>query len=224
MPIQRQLYRYCSALRIQLVIIFAIISLWKHINGFVVPFISSSDRRNRYYGTSNYKIQQQQECQNNNRATSSLLHRRFSFTIPAVANDDCSNDDDDDDDDDDEYIDTDSLGDWRNFRRSLSTIIETDDGNNLIDNKDYRDESCKKTNEEALTKQDKKLAEEYVTGAWAHVTSTVSIRIRLLSPPLFVTHTSPAIFFCLFLLLFTHTSFRYSSNFVLILKFSQMNK
>mmetsp|Transcript_13522 Transcript_13522/g.15148 ORF Transcript_13522/g.15148 Transcript_13522/m.15148 type:complete len:500 (+) Transcript_13522:179-1678(+) len=183
MPIQRQLYRYCSALRIQLVIIFAIISLWKHIHGFVVPFISPSDRRHRHYGTSNYKIQHKQDCQNNNRATSSILHRRFSFTIPAVANDDCSNDEDDDDDDD-EYIDTDSLGDWRNFRRSLSTIIETDDGNNLIDNKDYRDESCKKTNEEALTKQDKKLAEEYVTSVWAHVTSTPEIGGLVVRMPL----------------------------------------
>jgi hypothetical protein len=166
---------YCSALRIQLVIIISIISLWKqNINGFaVVPSISSSPSSSRRH----QKKQEQQEYINDNSAAPlSVSPKAFSFTRFAVADDNYSNDDDDDDDDDGddgEYIDSDSLGDWRNFRRSLSTTIETDDDDNLIDNVDYRDESSKKKNEEALKKQDKELAKEYASGAWAHVTSTV---------------------------------------------------
>ena len=38
------------------------------------------------------------------------------------------NNEDDEDDDDDDYIDTDSLGDWRNFRRSLAMGSGGDDG------------------------------------------------------------------------------------------------
>ena len=160
----------------------SIISLRKHIDCFVLPFISSSERRTTIDELQrqccHIQNREQQEYRIKDRAASSVLHVRYSFTILAVASDNYSNDADDDDDDD-EYIDTDSLGDWRNFRRSLSTTIETDDGNNLINNADYRDEYSKKKNEEALKKQDKELAEEYATGAWAHVTSTVSIRISI---------------------------------------------
>ena len=167
---------YCSALRIQIVIIISVISLWKqHINGFaVVPSISSSSSSSKRHQR---KQEQQEYVNDNNAAPLSISSKTFSFARFAVADDNYSNDDDDDDDDDDdgEYIDTDSLGDWRNFRRSLST----DDDDNLIDNVDYRDESSKKKNEEALKKQDKELAKEYASGAWAHVTSTVRYKYYL---------------------------------------------
>jgi hypothetical protein len=188
---------YCSALRIQLVIIISIISLWKqHINGFVVVRpISSSSSSSSSSSKRHEKKQEQLEYRNDNRAEPLLVsHKIFSFTRFAVADDNYSNDDDDDDDDDGddgEYIDSDSLGDWRNFRRSLSTTIETDDDDNLIDNVDYRDESSKKKNEEALKKQDKELAKEYASGAWAHVTSTVRYNYYL---SFFFTSTVPLLY------------------------------
>lgn len=111
--------------------------------------------------------------------------------------------DGDDDDDDTDYIDTDSLGDWRNFRRSLTLGMEVeenqDDGNNTknsvsstkVSVKDDDDvdalpskrpptksglsvKSVSKDNEEVLKSQNKDLAEEYLNGVWAHETSTVS--------------------------------------------------
>ncbi|KAL3940110.1 MAG: hypothetical protein SGARI_001121, partial [Bacillariaceae sp.] len=101
--------------------------------------------------------------------------------------------DDDEDDDDDEYIEIDSLGDWRNFRRSLTLGVAEDeqetssssDGSvtrvSLKDNGDDSNsnknsnaskpktktakiKSVSKDNEEVLLSQNENLAEEYMTG------------------------------------------------------------
>jgi hypothetical protein len=115
--------------------------------------------------------------------------------------------DDEDDEDDDEYIDTDSLGDWRNFRRSLALGIEDeedsvddvdnssisaatqvsikDDGDgerkfkrsNKSTRKSLSVKSVSKDNEEVLKSQNKDLADEYLNGVWAHETSTVRVLV-----------------------------------------------
>jgi hypothetical protein len=64
------------------------------------------------------------------------------------------------DDDEDDYIDTDSLGDWRNFRKSLTMTAE-------------KPRPVSKENEELLASQNQQLFQEYKSGAWAHETSTV---------------------------------------------------
>ncbi|KAG7348302.1 ACR COG1678 domain containing protein [Nitzschia inconspicua] len=50
----------------------------------------------------------------------------FSLEYPSFDGED---EDDDENDDEDEYIDTDTLGDWRNFRRSLTLVMEEDEIN-----------------------------------------------------------------------------------------------
>lgn len=86
----------------------------------------------------------------------------------------------DEDDDEDEYIDTDSLGDWRNFRRSLAIgTTEEDDGSS--GKKDSTTASMMASNEREITdnerileNQNHDLAEEYASGVWVHKISTVS--------------------------------------------------
>jgi hypothetical protein len=105
-------------------------------------------------------------------------------------NDDNEDDDDEDDEDDDEYIDTDSLGDWRNFRRTLSIVTDEDtqqdetsstrkkstvkeaSSSSSVTNKNNN--KNKNENEELLKSQNKELHQEYKSGVWAHETSTVS--------------------------------------------------
>jgi len=90
-------------------------------------------------------------------------------------------DDDDDDDEDDDYIDTDSLGDWRNFRRSLAMGTNDDEGasDSIISNEREVTE-----NEKVLEKQNKELAEEYASGVWAHQTSTPEVGGLVIRLPL----------------------------------------
>ena len=99
-----------------------------------------------------------------------------------------SYDDEEEDDDDDDYIDTDSLGDWRNFRRSLA-MDETHDENDSDDNESAATKKKKDStvtsllenerevtdNERVLEDQNPALAEEYGSGVWAHQVSTVSV-------------------------------------------------
>ena len=66
------------------------------------------------------------------------------------------------DDEEDDYIDTDSLGDWRNFRKSLTMTAEKPRS------------AVSKENQELLATQNQQLFQEYQSGAWAHETSTVS--------------------------------------------------
>lgn len=83
---------------------------------------------------------------------------------------------DNDDDDDDDYIDTDSLGDWRNFRRDLAMGSKNGD-NDISDSNEDSKSSKDRTvtgNQKLLEKHSKELAEEYASGIWAHQTATVS--------------------------------------------------
>ena len=117
-------------------------------------------------------------------AVESCLHRQLHVLYGSSFADD--GDDDDDDDDDDEYIDTESLGDWRNFRRSLAITDNDDDNEDVLTMKDDDDLSTTTAaldrevteNEKVLEKQNKGLAEEYAS-VWAHVTATVrTIRMK----------------------------------------------
>jgi hypothetical protein len=90
-----------------------------------------------------------------------------------VSDEDEDDEDDDDEEDDDEYIDSAALGDWRTFRRNLATSAVSDN-NDESTSKKSRKKSVSKGNEELLLSQNEKLAKEYMTGVWAHETSTVS--------------------------------------------------
>lgn len=102
--------------------------------------------------------------------------------------------DDDDDDDDDEYIDTDALGDWRNFRRNLAMGTNDDDDDGSSAKKAIGDSSTAVAmtsnerevteNEKVLEKQNKELAEEYASGVWAHQTSTPEVGGLVIRMPL----------------------------------------
>lgn len=86
-----------------------------------------------------------------------------------------SNDEDEDDEDEDDYIDTESLGDWRNFRRSL-TIDGEATANESINKptRNTKTSTISKENEELLASQNEQLHQEFKSGVWAHETSTVS--------------------------------------------------
>jgi len=105
---------------------------------------------------------------------------------------------DDSDRSDDEYIDEDSLGDWRSFRQNL---METDfsslsptanegyigDGQvvnsssegdensqqKILSDSERRPKSVSKLNEELLLKQNEMLGREYLNGVWAHEAPTI---------------------------------------------------
>lgn len=99
--------------------------------------------------------------------------------------------DDDGDDDDDEYISDDELGDWRTFRSTLVgnglSSPEDIDTTNKEENTEGGDdivavESNKKEekqnvspNVELLFSQSDELAEEYLSGAWAHEAPHVEV-------------------------------------------------
>ena len=99
--------------------------------------------------------------------------------------DDLDDEDDDDDDNDDEYIDTELLGDWRNFRRSLAMGTNEDDDDDISSGEKAISDSIAAAmesnerevteNEKVLEEQNKELAEEYASGIWAHQISTVSV-------------------------------------------------
>ena len=90
--------------------------------------------------------------------------------------------DDDDDEDDEGMIDPDSLGDWRDFRRSLAQREasfrekEEEGDDDEVDRKRVKTKptSVSNENEEVLSSQNKELAEEYKKGVWAHEVATVS--------------------------------------------------
>jgi hypothetical protein len=85
-------------------------------------------------------------------------------------------DDDDDDEEEDDFIDTESLGDWRTVRRNLA--LEQEDGDESPKTKTPK--SVSKENEEILLEQNEDLAEEYITGVWAHEVATVSAVVAFL--------------------------------------------
>lgn len=100
--------------------------------------------------------------------------------------------DDEDEDDDEDYIDTDSLGDWRNFRRSLAMgdkdDDDTDNDETAIGNASTTVATASKErkiteNERVLKKQNKDLAEEYAS-IWAHQISTPEVGGLVVRMPL----------------------------------------
>lgn len=106
-------------------------------------------------------------------------------------------------DDDDDYIDEDSLGDWRSFRMNLANSVASGDSStassSIIDGIDLSDDSVSsqstensttnnndqgspkrpksvsKQNEELLSAQNSALAQEYLNGVWAHDTSSPEV-------------------------------------------------
>lgn len=84
----------------------------------------------------------------------------------------------DDDEDDDDYIDTESLGDWRNFRRSLTQLSTDQEEATEGESEGPRTKrsttvSVSKENEDLLLSQNEELHKEYKTGVWAHQVATV---------------------------------------------------
>jgi hypothetical protein len=82
-------------------------------------------------------------------------------------------DDDEDDDEDDDFIDDASLGDWRTFRRDLASTLGGEEESEESLSATRKTKSVSKENEELLLSQNEQLATEYLTGVWAHETSTV---------------------------------------------------
>jgi len=126
---------------------------------------------------------QQQDCRiSNQRRRKLCLSRSKSY----------DNNEDGEEDDDGDYIDTDSLGDWRNFRRSLAMGSSIDDGDD-DDGTSFSNSSTTvmtasserevTENEKILEKQNKGLAEEYAS-AWAHQTSTPEVGGLVIRMPL----------------------------------------
>jgi hypothetical protein len=111
-------------------------------------------------------------------SSSAVARQRQSPLYYSIADDEDDDDEDDeDDDDDDEVMDADSLGDWRTFRRNLAsqTLSTTGAASQLEEFGGVvpKTKSVSKANEELLQKQNEKLAKEYMSGVWAHETSTV---------------------------------------------------
>lgn len=96
---------------------------------------------------------------------------------------------DDEEDNDDDYIDTDSLGDWRNFRRSLAmgSSDDSDDETSFSDSSTTvvmaSNEREVTENEKVLEKQNKELAEEYAS-VWAHQIPTPEVGGLVIRMPL----------------------------------------
>lgn len=147
----------CHFLRMtQLLVLLSAVCLW-NADGFVPSSLSANRSPSSAFG----------------------LERKQKRVSPSFLYEDSfqDNDEEEDDDDDDEYIDTDSLGDWRNFRRSLA-MGDADDNNES--SKDSTASSMVSNerevteNEQVLKEQNKELAEEYASGIWAHQVATVS--------------------------------------------------
>jgi len=88
-----------------------------------------------------------------------------------------------DSDEDDDYIDTDALGDWRNFRYNLA-MSTSDDSDGLSTAATTSNERKVTDNEKVLEIQNKKLAEEYASSIWAHQTSTPEVGGLVIRMPL----------------------------------------
>jgi hypothetical protein len=94
--------------------------------------------------------------------------------------DDDEDDDDDDDEDEDDVIDADSLGDWRTFRRNLASPTLPNGAASQFEEFGAavpKTKSVSKANEDLLQTQNEQLAKEYLSGVWAHETSTVRTRL-----------------------------------------------
>eukprot|EP00521_Asterionellopsis_glacialis_P006257 CAMPEP_0195281968 /NCGR_PEP_ID=MMETSP0707-20130614/1058_1 /TAXON_ID=33640 /ORGANISM="Asterionellopsis glacialis, Strain CCMP134" /LENGTH=525 /DNA_ID=CAMNT_0040340913 /DNA_START=77 /DNA_END=1654 /DNA_ORIENTATION=- len=128
--------------------------------------------------------------------------RRVSFVHPTttttLASSYYKDDDEDDDDDEEDEIDLNSLGDWRTFRKNLaSTGITTPQQQQQQSQQQGGDTSpppkedveqtrvsVSKENEKLLQSQNKELAQEYMTGVWAHKTSVPEVGGLIVRLPL----------------------------------------
>jgi hypothetical protein len=105
--------------------LIVILSTSTNVDGFVARnhhhlAVSSTLRLARTETTNSFnRRRQRQYCERSN------LHATSRY------------DDDDDDDDDDDYIDMNSLGDWRNFRRSLTLADGAEDEDDDDDDDDF---------------------------------------------------------------------------------------
>lgn len=153
--------------------VLSLASLWEmnSVHGFVSP--SLLEKNHHLFSSSLCLLPE--ECPAFGRQKHARRRRRTTSLYGSLEEDDVEEDDDEDDDD---YIDTDSLGDWRTFRRSL-TVGEHDDDDAATDasaasSKPLFEAREVTENEMILQSQNKKLAAEYASGVWAHETATVS--------------------------------------------------
>jgi hypothetical protein len=173
-----------------LAVTISLVSLW-NTDGFVPPSVTVCrtshpfNARETSTSPSSSSGLQRQDCRVvPNHPQRKQRRRQQSFLYgSSLDDDDDFDEDDDDDDDDDEYIDTELLGDWRNFRRSLAIGTDDDGGDGSSGEKAIGDsitaamasnEREVTENEKVLEEQNKELAEEYASGIWAHQISTVS--------------------------------------------------
>lgn len=107
---------------------------------------------------------------------------------PWSALSDRNQEEEDEEDDDEDEIDPDSLGDWRAFRRNLSFSSDGDstgsDSSEAAVSKKNKARAVSKENEELLKSQSSQLGQEYVSGVWAHETSTPEVGGLVLRMPL----------------------------------------
>jgi len=177
----------------QVLVTISFISLCK-TDGFVPPSVSVYRSRPYKAGETSPSSAglQRQHSRVSNPQRKQRLRQKY-FLYGSSFEDD---DEDDDDEDDDEYIDTDSLGDWRNFRRSLAMGTNDEDGStkSVIDDSSTAAATTTTTtksnerdvteNEKILGKQNNELAEEYASGVWAHQTSTPEVGGLVIRMPL----------------------------------------
>eukprot|EP00534_Pseudo-nitzschia_fraudulenta_P004876 CAMPEP_0201116072 /NCGR_PEP_ID=MMETSP0850-20130426/449_1 /ASSEMBLY_ACC=CAM_ASM_000622 /TAXON_ID=183588 /ORGANISM="Pseudo-nitzschia fraudulenta, Strain WWA7" /LENGTH=523 /DNA_ID=CAMNT_0047380057 /DNA_START=280 /DNA_END=1851 /DNA_ORIENTATION=+ len=181
-------------------IICSSVTFWNDTNAFVPISVNlqSSSRRSTTTGEtvpSRSPLQsclEQLNCRGRNvhpnqiRRRQQVLYGAFFEADNLEDFDDDYDDDDDEDDDDDQYIDTDSLGDWRNFRRSLAMGTGGDnEGSSGIKTTEESAASAAMSmvcnerevteNEKILESQNKELADEFASGVWAYQTATPEV-------------------------------------------------
>lgn len=169
--------------------VLSLSSLWEmnSVHGFVSPLLLE---KNHHRSSSSLCLLTEECLAFGRRQKHDRRRRRRTTSLYGSLEED--DEEDDDDEDDDDYIDTDSLGDWRNFRRSL-TVGEHDDDDTAGDAsatssktllEAFSSEREVTENEMILQSQNKKLAEEYASGVWAHETATPEVGGLVIRMPL----------------------------------------
>lgn len=142
----------------------------RHSFGFII-LVLSSETSSAFSGLSVHsRIASETAFSLESALHESRSFRRLQPLYAFYADDD---EEEEEDEEEDDEIDLDSLGDWRDFRRSLSMeqkeSFDEEGG-------DSTPKSVSKENEQLLRTQSEALAEEYINGVWAHETSTVSLQ------------------------------------------------
>lgn len=164
-----QRFEYQFLRMTQLLVLLSTVCLW-NADGFVPSSVNVHKSPSSAFGLGQNCMSQRKQ-----RRVSPLSLYEDSFQ------------EDDDDDDDDEYIDTESLGDWRNFRRSLAMGDADDNDESSKDSTAASMVSNEREvteNEQVLKKQNKELAEEYASGIWAHQVATPEVGGLVVRMPL----------------------------------------